>query len=153
MSVHNSLQTLLRLLRLGYMKIFFYTILAGVLALPVSAFAQVVPETTGGANSGVLDASSLTGLLNSFVGLVNTVFVPFIFAISFIVFIWGIFKYFILGGASDDERKKGKQLMVWGIVAFFVMVSLWGIVNLLRGSFGGGFNEATPPLPSFNVER
>lgn len=134
------------------MKPFFFSVAVTLLALPIVALGQVGDPPVKN-QPGVLDGSSFTGLLTSFVDLVNTVFVPFVFAIAFIVFIWGLFKYFILGGASDDERKKGKQLVVWGIIAFFVMFSLWGIVNLLRGSFKGGFSEATPPLPTFNVQR
>jgi hypothetical protein len=75
--------------------------------------------------------------------------VPLVFAVAFVTFIWGIFLYFIAGGANEEKRDQGKQLAIWGIVAFFVMISVWGIVNVLVGTFGFG-NKNAPNLPSFN---
>jgi hypothetical protein len=66
--------------------------------------------------------------------LITNVAVPVIFALAFIVFIWGIFLYFIAGGHDEERRGKGKQLMLYGIIGFFVMVSVWGLVNILVGS-------------------
>lgn len=81
---------------------------------------------------------------------INTIIVPAIFAIAFLVFIWGMFKTFILGGDDEGEQSKGKQLMFYAIIGFVVMVSLWGIVNLVAQSFGfSGQNlQQIPNLPS-----
>ena len=54
-----------------------------------------------------------------------------IYAIAFIVFLFGVFKYFFVSGANAEEgRQKGKQLMLWGIIALAVMFAVWGIVKL-----------------------
>jgi len=78
--------------------------------------------------------------LNDFVGnildFINGTLVPLIFAVAFLIFLWGIFKYFILGGDDEDKRKEGRNLMMYGIGGFVVMVSVWGIVNLLAGGLG-----------------
>ncbi len=71
----------------------------------------------------------------TFISIINTVLVPLIFALAFIVFIWGVFQYFILGGSNEESREKGKGLMIWGLIGFFVMVSVWGLVNLFTGTF------------------
>ena len=34
--------------------------------------------------------------------------VPLIFAVAFIVFIWGVFKFFILGGGNEEQREGGR---------------------------------------------
>lgn len=68
--------------------------------------------------------------------IINNVLVPLIFAVAFIVFIWGIFNYFIAGGANEEKRKEGRSLIVWGLIGFFVMISVWGLVNILVYSFG-----------------
>ena len=39
--------------------------------------------------------------------------------------------------------------MVWGFIGFFIMVSVWGIVNLLVASTGLG-SDTRPDLPTFN---
>lgn len=71
---------------------------------------------------------------NWFTDLITNVAVPVIFALAFIVFIWGVFMYFIAGGHDEERRKKGRELMMYGIIGFFVMVSVWGLVNILVGS-------------------
>ena len=76
--------------------------------------------------------------------------VPVIFAIAFIVFIWGIFTYFIAGGANDEQRQKGRQLAFWGIVGFAIMVSVWGLINLVTNSLGLS-GQARPCLPTFGA--
>lgn len=80
---------------------------------------------------------------------IDYVLVPLVFSLAFIVFLWGIFNFFIAGGADEEKREKGKQFMVWGIIGFFVMVSVWGIVNLLVNSFGFG-GQQRPDLPTFD---
>lgn len=62
---------------------------------------------------------------------------------ALLVFLWGIFKYFF---ASDDAGKKvGRSYMLWGIIGLFVMVSIWGLVNMLRSSFR--ITDQPPTVP------
>ena len=85
----------------------------------------------------------------------NDVLVPFVFVIAFIIFIVGVARYFIWAGA-EEEKEKAKSLMLWGILGFVLMVSIWGIVNLLAGGLGEGLdtdtnaleNNAIPTVPS-----
>jgi hypothetical protein len=67
---------------------------------------------------------------------VNGVIVPLIFAAAFLFFIWGMFKYFIMGGANEESRDQGKQLMLWGVIAFVAMVSIYGLVNVVAEGLG-----------------
>lgn len=80
---------------------------------------------------------------NLFTNLVTNVAVPVIFALAFIVFIWGVFWYFIAGGHDEEKRKSGKQLMLYGLLGFFIMVSVWGLVNILVGSVNLENDEPT----------
>lgn len=103
--------------------------------LPAFAFAQQ--------NNNIQDLGATV------IGIINNVIVPLIFALAFVVFIWGVFKFFILGGADGEARESGKGLMIWGLIGFFVMVSVWGLVNLFVGTFD--LKEGTPnrnDLPS-----
>lgn len=100
-------------------------------ALPLLAFAQV---------RNIFDAANLITTI------INSVLVPLVFAVAFIVFIWGVFSYFIAGTEKEEAKEKGKQLMLYGIVGFFVMVAVWGLVNVLLGTFQ--LNQNLPPLPS-----
>ena len=103
------------------MKKLAYSALALVLAMPLAVSAQPRVDS-------VQDAG---GFL---IGLINNIAVPVVFALAFIIFIWGVFTYFIAGGSDQEKRDKGKQLMLYGLLGFFVMVSVWGLVNILVGS-------------------
>ena len=75
--------------------------------------------------------------------LVDSV-VPLLVAAAIVVFVWGMIEF--IGNADNEEkRSKGKQLMLWGIIGFFVIVSIWGLVGLFTDFFG--FQSALPRLP------
>jgi len=81
-------------------------------------------------------AGTLYGIFSTIFSIINNVLVPLLFAVAFIVFIYGVFKYFILGGADESSRESGRALILWGLVGFFVMFSVWGLVNILINTFG-----------------
>jgi hypothetical protein len=62
-------------------------------------------------------------------------FITFIAGLAMIVFFWGVAKY-IYKGDSEAERKKGKDLMFWGIIGFFVFFAVWAIVGVMTNTFG-----------------
>jgi hypothetical protein len=72
---------------------------------------------------------------------INGVIVPVLFAVAFIVFLWGAFQTFIIGASNDTAKEKGKGFMLYGLIGFFVMVSIWGLVNILVGTFDFGNNS------------
>lgn len=74
------------------------------------------------------------GFIDRITTFINNTIIPLVFAISLVVFIWGMFRYFIHKGAED--REQGKQLAIWAVVAFVLMVSIWGIVNLIANGLG-----------------
>ncbi|MES2930323.1 MAG: hypothetical protein V4665_00875 [Patescibacteria group bacterium] len=61
--------------------------------------------------------------------------VPLLFALATVGFIWGMIQYF-LNPDNEEKRKQGKSFMIWGIVALFVMISMWGVVGVLSNTFG-----------------
>ncbi|MCE9585038.1 hypothetical protein K8Q94_00195 [Candidatus Nomurabacteria bacterium] len=61
--------------------------------------------------------------------------VPLIFALAFVVFIWGVVQ-FIMNSDQEAKKEQGKQFMVWGIIALTVMFSVWGLVSILNNTFG-----------------
>jgi len=76
--------------------------------------------------------------------VINGILVPVLFAVAFIAFLWGAFETFITGAGSADVKNKGKNLMLWSIIAFFVLIAVWILVNILAGTVS--FNATvTPP--------
>ena len=71
------------------------------------------------------------------------------FAIAFIYFIYTIIKV-IRAGA--EEKTEAKSAMMYAIVGMFVMISVYGIINLLLSTFQINANSGTngnPPSTSF----
>ena len=67
--------------------------------------------------------------------------------LALLVFFWGLVK-FIAKAGDESAKEEGRRLMIWGVIALFVMVSVWGIILFIQtnlGIFGGG----TPPIPQF----
>lgn len=53
-------------------------------------------------------------------------------AIAVAVFFWGLVK-FMTNAGDTAAHEKGKEFIVWGIISFVVLVSIWGIVQLIAG--------------------
>ena len=87
------------------------------------------------------------------INTINNVLVPVLFAAAFIVFLWGAFDTFIVGANNEEVKEKGKNLMLWGLIGFFVMISVWGLVNILTGTTGftGGAPTGGTPQAPFGV--
>lgn len=97
--------------------------------------------------------STICGIASTFLYLINNVLVPLLFAVAFIVFIYGVAKSYIFSRGEEGEVERGHKLILWGLVGFAVMISLWGLVNVVVNTFGlGGFGAPRPPtscVPGF----
>lgn len=92
------------------------------------------------------------GEINTFVGkitsFINDTLIPLVFAVALLVFIWGAFMYFIYGGAEEEKRKEGTQLMLYAVVGFVLMVSIFGIVNLIANGLGFSDDQNIENIPN-----
>lgn len=96
--------------------------------------------------------TNISGVGTFIINIINNILVPVLFAVAFIVFLWGAFYTFIWGQNDADVKEKGKNLMLWGLIGFFVMVSIWGLVNILTGSITFGNNTAPTTVPTSGVQ-
>jgi len=70
--------------------------------------------------------------------------IPIVLAITVLIFFWGLAMYLL--DASNTERKgDGIRIMVMGVMALFVMVSIWGIIGVLQQTFK--VDQAKPIVP------
>jgi hypothetical protein len=87
---------------------------------------------------------------NTFKDVINTVFinglmrpiVPLLIGLAVLVFIYGVLV--LMFSEGGEKKEEGKQYMLWGIIGIFVMVSVWGLVNILKGTFG--LSENVPKI-------
>ena len=87
------------------------------------------------------------GVVNYLTCIIGSSIIPFIFALAVAMFIWGAVKFFIINADEEGKKEQGKQFMLWGIIALAVMISIWGLVNILGQTFGFGtvIPQVTPP--------
>lgn len=117
-------------------KAFFrrYT-LAAILGSPLFALAVETP-------------SDFRGLVAFFIGLIQTV-LPVIGAAALLAFFLGLARFIRnVGGGGTKAVDEGKQLMLWGVVILFVMVSVYAILNFFHATVFGGGTVILPQLPS-----
>lgn len=109
-----------------------------LLTAPVSLFAQQLTQ--------------VDSLLTSIGGLVSTA-LPILVGLALLGFFWGLVK-FIFAQGNEDSKTDAKKIMIWGLVALFVMVSVWGLVGFIGDAFdieqGDDLTEV-PTVPGLGV--
>jgi hypothetical protein len=107
-------------------------LIVGALALPLTSFAAL---------------GNISGLVTDIGNIINQI-IPILFALALLGFFYGLVMYIFVG---DDEKKtKAKQTMIWGVVALFVMASVWGLVRFIGNAVGvdqGAAPSVNPLIP------
>ena len=134
------------------------TILSGIIGLTVIVsiwgLVAILGQTLGLENAKAPDVSDLVSqdlttactaidarsnfknVLDYFTCIIGKSVIPFIFALAMVSFIWGAVNFLIINADEEAKREQGKQFMLWGIIALAVMISVWGLVNILKSTFG-----------------
>lgn len=101
----------------------------------------------GGGGAFMCGASNICQVASTILYVINNVLVPVLFAVAFIMFLYGVANAYIFSAGDEEAVKKGHKLILWGIIAFVVMISLWGLVNVVANTFGL-YGVGAPPTPS-----
>lgn len=65
-------------------------------------------------------------------------------ALGLFYFLWGVVKYLL---AYDDEKARTESIktITYGLIALFVMIGVWGLVQILAQTImGNGFRIGIP---------
>ncbi len=90
-------------------------------------------------------ANDVGGLLQVGGSILNS-FVTVLIGVALVGLLFGIIKY-VQAGDQEKNREEGRPYMLYGIIALFVMVSFWGLVQVLITSVN--LNNSTLPIPQF----
>ena len=72
----------------------------------------------------------------NFVTFVNNTVIPFLLGIAFLFFVVNAVRFFVVGGANPETKEKARSLAVYGVLAFVLVMTFWGITALLTSSLG-----------------
>lgn len=137
------------------MKKFFLSLFVVMaVLLPAVSFANpggtTVVFQTGNTSNNVCsgEITSIAVLFDRVICILRFSLWPLLISMAVIVFVIGVVKY-IAGADEEAKRTEGRNFMIYGLVALFVMVSVWGLVGVLQGTFG---MSNTPFIPQLNQQ-
>jgi len=88
---------------------------------------------------------SVQGYIVLILIFINNIVLPLLFSIALLVFLINAVRYFILGSSQSENQEKAKTMALYGIGAFVLMVSIWGIVNMLTSGLNIDNSNALCP--------
>jgi hypothetical protein len=110
----------------------------------VSDNRNVTYTSSGGLLNGTNTNSSFTcnTTLTTFADVIyyvacimNQYLIGILVTLATIYVIWGIVQY-VLSPDSVEERAKSRQVIIWGILSMFIIISVWGIIQFFRTTIG-----------------
>lgn len=110
-----------------------------VLIIPGFASAQTIGDAVGG---------SFRDVVIAVIKFIGTSVVPLLVAIAFVIVLFNLVRY-VGAGDSEQERTKFRDYTIWSIIAFFVMLSIFGLIQILSTTI---FNGGAIVIPQFPTE-
>lgn len=74
---------------------------------------------------------------------INLAFILLI-AVAILALAYGIFK-FIVNASNEAERTKGRTYILWAVIGIFIMISVWGLINIISATVDLDDSNASIP--------
>ncbi len=94
-----------------------------------------------------------TNNLKDLIGLIIEYFnygVYLIMGLATVMFVFNVFKYFIASGDDAGAKKEAGLYVMYSIIGFFVILSFWGLVNILTNTLNLNSTQPAQPFGNFN---
>ena len=125
-----------------YKKTFAALFAAASVLVPAMTFAQTANTcpTTG-------SGRTLCSVINVVIGYMNQALF-LLMGIGILIFVWYVIQYYI---KPNENRAEAGTYVMYSVIGFFIILSFWGIVNIVQNTFGlqNQVNSA-PSWGSFN---
>lgn len=79
--------------------------------------------------------ASVTTLMQSISRVIINPLIFLLFALAVVYFLYGLARY-LLSPDNEEIKNTNKQHMFWGIFGMFIMVAVFGILNLVLNTLG-----------------
>jgi len=86
------------------------------------------------------------GFIDNLGGWVNNL-LPIFVGLALLYFFYGIV-LFLTSGGEADKKADAKDKILWGVIAMFVMVSIWGLVAFIGGVFDVDTDTQNQNIPT-----
>jgi len=75
-------------------------------------------------------SKALDPTLNKVIVIILNPVILLLFSLALIVFLWGVMQY-VRKANDSKERETGGQHILWGVIGMAIMLSVYGIMNLI----------------------
>ena len=96
--------------------------------ISITIFLLSLPVVASAAVSNVFNAEALILTLLEKFGYL-------LWLVAILSFFWGLVK-FIKNAADTKEHEEGKNFIIWGLISFLVLFSIWALVKFVFDSVG-----------------
>jgi len=86
-------------------------------------------------------------LIRAVGGLIKTSF-AIVAGLALLAFFWGLAKFLFINDGEEKTIEEGRRVMTWGVIALFVMVSVWGLVAFIQEAFN---LPSAPPSSGISI--
>jgi uncharacterized membrane-anchored protein len=81
----------------------------------------------------ITNSSTFADLVGILIGYINLI-LPVLTALALVLVVYSAYRYVLKAGDSHGKGSE-RQAIVWGLIALFVIVSVWGLVRFMCGTF------------------
>ena len=74
-------------------------------------------------------------IITKILNIVVTPAIQVLLGVAVLYFVWGVW-VFVRNADSPDKRQEGGQHILYATIGIFIMISVFGIMNLIQNSFG-----------------
>ena len=106
-----------------------FGLITGLVLVPSIALAQQL--------------STLQNIINAIGTAVNNL-IPIAAGLALLGFFFGLAKYIFQAG-NDEAQDEAKQVMLWGVIALFLIAAIGGIIAVLESTLGVDNNSSFDP--------
>lgn len=83
---------------------------------------------------------TLGDIINIIIGYFTS-FITLIIGLAVLTFMWNVYRYFF----TEKDKKEAGLYVMYSVIGFFVILSLWGLVNILTNTFN--LDKTVPGWP------
>jgi len=110
--------------------------------------APLAPASSASQGSGApLSKINNVNDLISRISSIGNALIYLLVGLAVVYIVYFTVQYFIKGQKGDESRRAAGMQILWGIVGLAIILSIWGLVNILMQTFGTSSTSLPGKLP------